>query len=192
MIELITPLLSSLIGIGGAYMQRKHERSMFALETERIKLEHDQEKVLTTLQMQARREETEQEIAITEIAGNIQAFSQSQSAETALSSIKWGVSRFGDIANFTRAITRPGITWYLVIATSIRTHEYYMLTKKAAGLNGVDPLDPILMQTAYEQLMQNPFDFALVNLTSMVVGWWFGSRSTQTSYKDAYYVRGKV
>ncbi len=189
MIELFTPLISSLIGIGGAYMQRKHERKMFALQTDRLRLEHDQELSLTTLQMQARREETEQEIAITEIAGNIEAFTGSQAAENALSNIRWGASKFGDLANFARAITRPGITWYLVIATSIRTHAYYALTQKAAGLNGVDAVDPTIMTAAYDQMMSNPFDLALVNLTSMVVGWWFGSRTTQTSYKDTYYSR---
>ena len=192
MIELFTPLLSSIIGIGGAFLQRKHERKMFELTTTRIQVEHAHEKELTALQMQAKREETEQEIALTELGGNIEAFTKSQEAENMLSSIQWGKSKLGDFANFLRAATRPLITWYLVIATSIRTHDYYTLTKKAAGLNGVEALPPEVMTAAYDQMMSNPFDLSLVNLTALVVGWWFGSRGSSTSYADAHYRRGSA
>jgi len=184
-IELFTPIISSVIGIGGAFLQRKHERHMFELVTERARVENAHEMALTEMHMQARREEVEQEIALTEVAGNIAAFAGSQQAENALSSLEWGRSRLGDVANFARAITRPGITWYLVIATSIRTWSYYGMTRELAG--GENDLS--VMQTAFEQMMGNPFDLSLVSLTSMVVGWWFGSRGSKTSYQDDRYRR---
>ena len=190
MLDLLTPLFSTGLGIFGAFLQRKHERKMFVEETERMRIEFDQEIKLTDLQMQAKREETEQEIALTETAGNVEAFINSQAAENALSKIQWGASVLGDIANFARSITRPGITWFLVIGTSIRANAYYSMTKRLAdsGGQGIDRLE--IMGTAFEQMMANPFDLAMVNMTSMVVGWWFGSRGTKTTYTDAHYSRG--
>ena len=123
-----------------------------------------------------------------EMGGNIAAFTKSQDAENALSNIKWGASKWGDAANFARAITRPGITWYLVIATSVRTWSYYGLTKKTAGING-EPANPEIMAAVYQQMMDNPFDLALVSMTTLVVSWWFGSRGSKTAYKDAHYTR---
>ncbi len=190
MLEILSPLFSSIIGIGGAFLQRNHERKMFELQTDRMTIENDHETRLTELQMRASREETEQEIALTELAGNIEIYTNSQKAETSLSSVQWGQSKIGDIANFLRAVTRPMITWYLVIATSIRTHDYYTLTKKAAGLNGDKALPIDIMTQAYDQMMSNPFDLSMVNLTALVVGWWFGSRNSSTSYQDRFYSRG--
>lgn len=192
MLEILAPIISTGVGIFGAFLQRKHERKMFEQQTERMKVEFEQELALTNLHMKAKREETEQEIALTEITGNIEAFTNSQDAENALSRIKWGGSFLGDIANFMRAVTRPGITWYLVIATSVRTHAYYSMTKQLATGNGDMAEQLKLMGTAFEQMLANPFDLALVNMTAMVVGWWFGSRGSSTSYKDAHYTRGAV
>ena len=189
MLELLTPLASTIIGIGGAFLQRKHERKMFKQQTERMAIEFKQELALTNLHMKAKREETEQEIALTEIQGNIEAFTNSQEAENALSRVKWGDSWLGDVANFLRAITRPGITWYLVIATSIRTRAYYNLTRQFTEGEGDMAAQLALMGQVYEQMLSNPFDLSLVNMTAMVVGWWFGSRGSKTSYKDDHYTR---
>jgi len=189
MIDILSPILSTGVGIFGAFLQRKHERNMFKHETERMRVEFEQELALTEMSMKAKREETEQEIALTEIAGNISAFTNSQDAENNLSKIRWGKSMLGDIANFMRSITRPGITWYLVLMTSIRTSEYYAITDKltqdVTNLND----QVALIGTAFEQMLANPFDLALVNMTAMVVGWWFGSRGQNTSYEDEHYKR---
>jgi len=185
MIEFFTPIASTLIGIGGAWLQRKHERKQFKNETERMMLVNEHEIKLTELQMRASREETEQDIALAETQGNIDAFMASQNAAAQLSNIKWGQSKLGDIANFMRAVTRPAITWYLVVNTSWMAHKTHKIMEAVLGNSN----SMALTAATYETLMANPLYVVQINLTSMCLGWWFGSRGKATSYKDEHYNR---
>jgi hypothetical protein len=184
-LDILSPFISAGLGLIGAAAQRKHERLMFENETARLEISNSHEMALTELSLQQRREETEQEIALNEVIGANEAFTASYASEQALSSMRWGASKLGDVANFARAITRPLITYTLTVTTILRARGH----SKAVETFGLES-DIAAMRLAYEQMMQNPFDLALVNMTALVIAWWFGSRGSKTEYKDAYYTRG--
>jgi len=182
-LEILSPFISAGIGLIGAAAQRKHERLMAEIANTKMQAEFEHEFKITELNMQARREEIEQEIALDEVRGANEAFVASYDAEKSLSSVVWGKSKLGDIANFARAVTRPLITYTLTITTIMRARGYTKAVEEWSG-NSMDSV-----QLAFEQMAQNPFDLALINMTALVIAWWFGSRGSKTSYKDAHYTR---
>lgn len=184
-LEILSPFISAGIGLIGAAAQRKHERLMAEIANTKMQSEFEHEFKLTELNMQARREEIEQEIALDEVRGANEAFVASYSAEQSLSRIKWGQSKLGDIANFARSITRPLITYTMVVTTILRASAYTSSVEKASN-GGADTA-----RLVYEQMSSNPFDMALINMTALVVSWWFGSRGSRTAYKDKHYSRSQ-
>ncbi len=182
-LEIIAPFISAGIGLVGAAAQRKHERLMIDLTNQGKEIENAHEFRMTEMQIQAKREETEQEIALNEVIGANEAFVASYEAEKTLSNIQWGKSKLGDVANFARAITRPLITYTLTITTIIQARSYSN-SVESLGLSNLESA-----KIVYEQMSSNPFDMALVNMTALVIAWWFGSRGSKTSYKDEYYTR---
>lgn len=171
-LEIFSVIGAPVVGIVGGFLQRRHERKMYSNETERLKINHAHELKLTELNMVARREEVEQEIALTEVQGDFDILEAGINAEASLSNVKYGQSTLGDIANFARAMIRPLTTLYLLIAVSVyAAHE--LLT------GGITEDNRLLL-------------VAMVDAFLMTLAFWFASRagSYRTSYKDGTYSRG--
>ena len=172
-LELISMIASPIMGLASSYVTRKHELSMYQAHTDRIVGDRAHEIMLTEMAMKGRAQETEQEIALTEIAGDYDILEAGIKAESALSKIQWGKSLLGDIANFARAIIRPGTTSYLLFCVSIFA-GYVLLTE------GITPENRILL-------------IAMVDAFLMTLGFWFAHRSGDkmaASYHDGTYSRG--
>ena len=177
MLDILSTIASPIIGIVGGALQRRHERKQYKLETARLTLQHEHEKELTALQMQAKAQETEQELALIHEQGAVDAFVKGQEAESDLSNIVYGKSKLGDFANFIRAITRPALTASLTVAVFIRSKHY-----KADGTTDLE---------AYQAMIQNPMDLAIINFAGIAIGFWFASRQSAGAkqYNDGIYKR---
>lgn len=170
-LEIFSVIGSPVVGIVGGFLQRKHERKMFVAETSRLHITNQHELQLTELTMKARAQEIEQEIALTEVEGDIDILQTGIQAESALSSIEYGKSVWGDVANFTRAMIRPTITLYLAIAVSAyAAHELLG--------DGINDQNRLLL-------------VAMVDAFLMTLAFWFASRqgTHKTTYSDGTYSR---
>ena len=176
-LEILSPFLSAGIGLLGAAAQRKHERQMAVIQKDILIAENAHELEVTKLHMQAKAQETEQELSIIHEQGAVDAFEAAMNAEAALSNIEYGKSKLGDFANFTRAMIRPMLTLSLSVATSIRAFTYFDEKQD--------------LQLAVQDLTSNPFDLALINFTGLAIAFWFGSRQSAGSkgYNDGTYSR---
>lgn len=171
-LEIFSVIGSPLIGILGGFLQRKHERSMRKLDNEEKSASRSHELAMTKLHMQAKAQETEQEIALTEVKGDFEVLKAGIKAEGQLSNIEYGKSVWGDIANFTRAMIRPTVTLYLLIAVSLYAGHELLET-------GITDENRILM-------------IAMVDAFLMTLAFWFASRagSYRTKFNDGTYTRG--
>lgn len=177
-LEALGIFASPIIGMVGGIFTRKHERKQFALENERMQIEHSHEIALTKFEMDKLRlqgdldkEEGERDIALAQIEGADEIFLAGIQAESDLTKIEWGKSKLGDIANFFRAMIRPSLTIYLAGIVSVYA-GYELLTQ---GLTE-----------------QNRFIIlSLVAMFEITVTFWFSVRygGSKSSYQDGQYTR---
>ncbi len=170
-LELFSVIGSPIIGIAGAFFQRKHERKMYEAQTERMSTTNEHELKLTELTMKARAQEVEQELALTEVEGDFDILKAAINAESDLTKIKWGQSKLGDIGNFFRTMIRPTTTIYLCAIVSIFAGHQLIV-------DGLNQENRILM-------------IAMIDAFLLTLSFWFGSREGKNSqtYSDGTYTR---
>ena len=177
-LEAIGVMASPIIGMVGGIFTRKHERKQFELETARMAQENAHEEKLfeheinkLNIEKLADQEEGERDIALAQIEGADEIFKAGIEAESALTNIKWGKSKLGDIANFFRAMIRPSITIYLAGIVSV--YGCYELVTN--GLNE-----------------QNKFIIlSVVAMSEITISFWFSVRvgGSKSTYNDGTYKR---
>lgn len=170
-LELFSVIGSPIIGLAGAFFQRGHERKMYQAQTDRLDRTNQHELLLTELTMKAKAQETEQEIALTELEGDFSILKAAIKAESDLSNIPWGQSIWGDIGNFFRTMIRPTTTIYLTAIVSIYAGHQLIV-------DGLSDENRILM-------------IALIDAFLMTLSFWFGSREGKNTltYNDGTYAR---
>lgn len=177
-IEALTVLSSPIVGIVGGIFTRKHERKQYQNETARMQIEHEHERRLfaheidkMTLQGDLDREEAERDILLSEIEGADDIFLAGVKAESDLSKIEWGKSKWGDIANFFRAMIRPVETLYLTAFVSI-FFGYLLITEGLTEENRI-------------------FAVSMIAMFELTLGFWFSVRygGSKSTYSGGTYSR---
>jgi hypothetical protein len=145
-------LIGSLIGVGTKYLQEKQRQAW-----EKVKWAHEAD--LLKLNMQARSQETEQELAIAETEGSWRGLEASHAAARvdAASVHRW--------VNDIRSLFRPFLTVFLwVVAAAV----VYMVTR---GL-----ISGYLKETDVAELVRYTV-YSVVWSASTATVWWFGDRA---------------
>lgn len=150
-------LIGSVVGMGAKYLQRKQE---FKEEKERRVWDREDFK----LQMQADREETEQEIAITSSAGAWNGLGQSLEAAASIKGRGWSSALL--------RLFRPFLTTLLVVMSG---WIIWMMWQAAVNADG-NGLSLLFSPGELKEVLQYCI-YSIIFSASTSVVWWFGDRA---------------
>lgn len=154
----ILGLIGSMLGVGAKYLQERAEE--IRRQNERI---HELE--LLKLQMQARAEETEQELALVSQQGAWAGLTSSQSAAAGLN------SHVHTWVNDVRALVRPVLTFALVAVVYLLFRDL-----QAAMTGGESRMADLVGESTMAHLVRYIIEGLVFAATTAVV-WWFGERA---------------
>ena len=79
------------------------------------------------------------------------------------------------VVDFVRGMTRPGITLYLCVLTTI----LYVQIQQVITAAGGEPITKAMAYALISQIIQT-----ILFLTTMAVGWWFATRPSRSAAKE--------
>lgn len=171
----ITGLLGGMVNRVADYFTTKqrhlHDEKMLDKNTEYLRIETERDVLIAKETANTVREQAGYEAMGQSYDADKATYFSSTMIDGSHPVIKGIAAVMMAIVDFIRGITRPGLTLYLCILTTIMYVEQKSILQSLGAVT-----DPAIAQTITKDLVH-----AVIYLTTMAVGWWFATRSKPTA-----------